>query len=381
MAARKGIGIGLMGLGVIGGGVAKVLMGKSDTLGREAGSQLVLKKLLEKDLSKHGLLGIERGLFTTQFEELVGHPEVDIVVELIGGEYPAFEYIKEALTRGKHVVTANKEVISKHWSELLTLARDHQVALRYEASVGGGIPLIAPFQEDLVANDISAIYAIVNGTTNYILTRMAKEGLDFSVALKKAQELGYAEADPAKDIEGIDAAYKLAILTTIAYGAEVKPENVYHEGISRLQACDFRYARELGYAIKLLAIAKLVGDSIEARVHPVFIPEDSLLAKVDGVYNAIQVEGDLVGKVIFYGEGAGSRATSSAVVSDIIKIAQDINRGMSSVPKLPFASGRTVKPMAEIETRYYMRMGVADQAGVLAQISKILVATLLAYLR
>ncbi len=372
MAARKGIGIGLMGFGVIGGGVAKVLMGKSDTLGREAGSQLVLKKLLEKDLSKHGLSGIERGLFTTQFEELVGHPEVDIVVELIGGEHPAFEYIREALTRGKHVVTANKEVISKHWSELLTLARDHQVALRYEASVGGGIPLIAPFQEDLVANDISAIYAIVNGTTNYILTRMAKEGLDFSVALKKAQELGYAEADPAKDIEGIDAAYKLAILTTIAYGAEVKPENVYHEGISRLQACDFRYARELGYAIKLLAIAKLVGDSIEARVHPVFIPEDSLLAKVDGVYNAIHVEGDLVGKVIFYGEGAGSRATSSAVVSDIIKIAQDINRGVSSVPKLPFASGRTVKPMAEIETRYYMRMGVADQAGVLAQISKIL---------
>jgi homoserine dehydrogenase len=372
MAAKKGIGIGLMGLGVIGGGVAKVLMGKSDTLGREAGSQLVLKKLLEKDLSKHGLFGIEHGVFTTQFEELVGHPEVDIVVELIGGEYPAFEYIREALTRGKHVVTANKEVISKHWSELLTLARDHQVALRYEASVGGGIPLIAPFQEDLLANDISAIYAIVNGTTNYILTRMAKEGLDFSVALKKAQELGYAEADPAKDIEGVDAAYKLAILATIAYGTEVRPENVYHEGISRLQACDFRYARELGYAIKLLAIAKRVADSIEARVHPVFIPEDSLLAKVDGVYNAIHVEGDLVGKVIFYGEGAGPRATSSAVVSDIIKIAQDINRGVGSVPRLPFASGRTVKSMAEIETRYYMRMGVADQAGVLAQISKIL---------
>jgi homoserine dehydrogenase len=271
-------------------------------------------------------LGIERSIFTTQFEELVSHPEVDIVVELVGGEYPAFEYIREALAHGKHVVTANKEAMSKHWSELLTVARDHQVALRYEASVGGGIPLIAPFQEDLVANDISAIYAIVNGTTNYILTRMAKEGLDFSVALRKAQELGYAEADPAKDIEGVDAAYKLAILTTIAFGTEVKPENVYHEGISRLQARDFRYARELGYAIKLLAIAKRFGDSIEARVHPVFIPEDSLLAKVDGVYNAIHVEGDLVGKVIFHGEGAGPRATSSAVVSDIIKIAQNINR-------------------------------------------------------
>jgi homoserine dehydrogenase len=372
MAARKSIGIGLMGLGVIGGGMAKALIGKPDTLSREAGSELVLKKVLEKDLAKHGSLGIKRGVFTTQFEELVSHPEVDIVVELMGGEHPAFEYMREALTRGKHVVTANKEVMSKHWSELLTVAQDHQVSLRYEASVGGGIPLIAPFQEDLVANDISAIYAILNGTTNYILTRMAREGLDFSVALKKAQELGYAEADPTKDVEGVDAAYKLAILTTIAFGTEVTSEDVYHEGISRLQARDFRYARELGYAIKLLAIAKLSGNSIEARVHPVFIPEDALLAKVDGVYNAINVEGDLVGKVIFYGEGAGPRATSSAVVSDIIKIAQNINRGKTDIQRLPFASGRTVKPMDEIETRYYMRMDVADKAGVLAQISKVL---------
>ncbi len=372
MVARKSIGIGLMGLGVIGGGMTKALTGKPGALSREAGSKLVLKKVLEKDLAKHGSLGIERGIFTTQFEELVSHPEVDIVVELMGGEHPAFEYIREALTRGKHVVTANKEVMSKHWSELLTVARDHQVSLRYEASVGGGIPLIAPFQEDLVANDISAIYAILNGTTNYILTRMAREGLDFSVALKKAQELGYAEADPTKDIEGVDAAYKLAILTTIAFGTELSSEDVYHEGISRLQARDFRYARELGYAIKLLAIAKHSGNSIEARVHPVFIPEDSLLAKVDGVYNAIHVEGDLVGKVIFYGEGAGPRATSSAVVSDIIKIAQNINHGTADIPRLPFASGLTVKPMDEIETRYYMRMGIADQAGVLAQISKIL---------
>jgi homoserine dehydrogenase len=290
----------------------------------------------------------------------------------MGGEHPAFEYMKEALTRGKHVVTANKEVMSKHWVELLTVARDKNVTIRYEASVGGGIPLIAPFQQDLIANDISAIYAIVNGTTNYILTRMAKEGLDFSVALKSAQELGYAEASPTNDIEGIDAAYKLAILATIAFGTEVKPDNVYHEGISRLQARDFRYAGELGYAIKLLAIAKRINNSIEARVHPVFIPEDSLLAKVDGVYNAILVEGDLVGQVIFYGQGAGPRATSSAVVSDIIKIAQDINNGKSSTPRLPFARGRKVIPMAEINTRYYMRMSTADQPGVLAQISKIL---------
>lgn len=371
MAARS-IGIGLMGLGVIGSGVVKVLMGKPETLAREAGSRLVLKKVLEQDSTKHGSMGLEPELFITQFVEFVNHPEVDIVVELIGGEHPAFEYIKEALAHGKHVVTANKEVMAKHWSQLLAVAHQHQVSLRCEASVGGGIPLIAPFQEDLVANDISAIYGILNGTTNYILTQMAKEGLDFSVALKQAQELGYAEANPANDIEGIDAAYKLAILATIAFGTEVGPDNIYHEGISRLQARDFRYAQELGYAIKLLAIAKRAGDSIEARVHPVFIPEDSLLAKVDGVYNAIHVEGDLVGKVIFYGQGAGPSATSSAIVADIINIAQSINRGTSSAPELPFASEQTIKPMAEIETRYYVRMSVADRPGVLAQISKIL---------
>jgi homoserine dehydrogenase len=369
---RKSINIGLMGLGVIGGGVVKVLMEKPDTLTREAGSELILKKILEKDLAKHSASGIDRALFTTNFRELVENPEIDVIVELMGGEHPAFEYMKEALAHGKHVVTANKEVMSKHWAELLTTAGDNQMVIRYEASVGGGIPLIGPFQEDLVANDVSAIYAIVNGTTNYILTRMAKEGLDFAAALKNAQKLGYAEADPTNDIEGIDAAYKLAILATIAFGTEVKPENVYHEGISRLQARDFRYARELGYAIKLLAIAKRDRDAIEARVHPVFIPEDSLLAKVDGVYNAILVEGDLVGQVIFYGEGAGPRATSSAVVSDIIKIAQNIKNGKSSAPRLPFATGRTVMPMAGIKTRFYMRMRVADQTGVLAQISKIL---------
>src|SRR4030043_346982 len=242
MAARKSINIGLMGLGVIGGGMVKVLMNKPDTLAREAGSKLVLKKVLEKDKAKHGSMGVDRAIFTTRVEELVEDPEIDVVVELMGGEHPAFEYMREALTPGKHVVTANKEVMSKHWAELLTAARDHPVVLRCEASVGGGIPLIAPFQEDLVANDVSAIYAIVNGTTNYILTRMAKEGLDFSAALKQAQKLGYAEADPTKDIEGVDAAYKLAILANIAFGIEVPPENIYHEGIAKLKARDFRYA-------------------------------------------------------------------------------------------------------------------------------------------
>lgn len=371
-AKRENIGIGLMGLGVIGSGVANVLLGKADALAKQAGAELVLKKILEQDLAKHGSSGIAPGLFTTQPKELLEHSEIDIVIELLGGERPAVEYIIEALVSGKHVVTANKEVMAKHGYKLLALAQENNVSLCYEASVGGGIPLIAPFQYDLVANDISAIYAIVNGTTNYILTRMAQEGLDFSVALKQAQGLGYAEADPTNDIDGLDAVYKLAILVTLAFGIKISPEDIHREGISRLQARDFRYAQELGYAIKLLAIAKRIDNSVEVRVHPVFISEDTLLAKVNGVYNAIHVEGDLVGKVIFYGEGAGPSATSSAVVADTIGITRNLIHGESNSPGLLMNDELTIKPMAEVETRYYLRMSVVDQSGVLAQISKVL---------
>jgi homoserine dehydrogenase len=276
------------------------------------------------------------------------------------------------LNAGKHVVTANKEVMAKHGYELLATARDNNVSLRYEASVGGGIPLIAPFHRDLVANDILGIRAIVNGTTNYILTRMSNEGLDFETALKQAQELGYAEADPTNDISGLDVAYKLAVLTSIAFGTSVDFTSIYYEGISKIQACDFRYARELGYDIKLLAIARRAHSSIEARVHPVFIPLESLLAKVEGVYNAIEVEGDLVGKVIFYGQGAGPKATSSAVIADVINIARNISSGMEDPYQLPDKEGRIIKPVTQIETQYYFRMSVFDQPGVLAQISRVL---------
>ena len=372
MAEAKIVGIGLMGLGVIGTGVAKVILGKKEKLAKEAGAPLVLKKILEKDTAKYGSLGIERNLFTGDFADIVNDGGIDIVIELIGGEHPAFEFISDSLKVGKHVVTANKEVLAKHGYELLSLARKHKVGLRYEASVGGGIPLIAPFLQDLVANDILAIHAIVNGTTNYILTRMAQDGLDFAAALKQAQQLGYAEANPANDIEGLDAAYKLAILATIAFGIDVRLEHIYYEGISKLKARDFRYARELGYAIKLLAIAKRSGRDIEARVHPVFIPEEALLAKVNGVYNAIDVEGDLVGKVIFYGQGAGPAPTSSAVLADVINIAQSSNRCIECIPKLTVGSKQTIKPMADIESRYYIRMNVVDQAGVLSQIARIL---------
>jgi homoserine dehydrogenase len=244
--------------------------------------------------------------------------------------------------------------------------------LHYEASVGGGIPLIAPFQQDLVANKISGIYAIINGTTNYILTRMAREGIDFPSALKSAQKLGYAEADPKNDIEGIDSTYKLAILASLAFHHQVRPQDVHCEGISRLDSRDFRYAKELGFAIRLLAIGKQSDNLIEVRVHPVFIPEESLLAKVDGVYNAILVEGDLVGKVLFYGEGAGASATSSAMVADVVSAARDIVTGTGTRARWRLEPNKKIRPMAELETRYYLRLNVDDQPGVLAQVSKVL---------
>jgi len=371
---KRGIGVGLMGLGTVGGQVAKVLTDKAEVLAGQVGCPVVLRKIkvLEADLARPLAKSMDSRLFTTDADEFFAEPGIDIVVEAIGGESPALQYLERAITAGKHAVTSNKEVIAKHGAELLALAQQHKVGLRYEASVGGGIPLISPFQHDLVANKISGIYAIINGTTNYILTRMAKESLDFSSALKEAQKLGYAEANPEYDVEGIDATYKLAILASLAFRSQVRPEEIHREGVTRLDSRDFRYAQELGYAIKLLAIAKQDDKSIEVRVHPVFIPEDSLLAKVDGVHNAVLVEGDLVGKVLFFGEGAGALPTSSAVIADIVSAAQDIALGAGSRAEWRLEPGKVVKPMSEIETRYYLRLNVADRPGVLAQISKVL---------
>jgi len=371
---KRSIGIGLMGLGIVGGQVATVLTEKADMLAEQAGRSLVVRKIkvLPVDLDRPLAKKMPAELLTTDDDEFFNAPGIDIMVEAIGGENPAREYLKRAITSGRYVVTSNKEVIAKHGAELQALAQQHEVGLRYEASVGGGIPLITPFKHDLVANEITGIYAIINGTTNYILTRMAREGIDFPVALKSAQELGYAEANPVNDIEGIDANYKLAIMASLAFQTVVKPEDIYREGISRIGSRDFHYARELGLAIKLLAIAKSVANSIEVRVHPVLIPEDSLLAKVDGVYNGILVEGDLIGKVLFYGQGAGPLATSSAVVADIVASAQDITFSVGNRLKWKPESGKRIKPMDEIETQYYLRMNCADRPGVLAQISKIL---------
>jgi len=374
MMDKKSIGIGLMGLGVVGGQVARVLLDRAEILAEQVGCPVILYKIkvLEQDLSRPQAKEMEPQLFTTDDDEFFATPEVDIVIEAIGGEDPALKYLKGALSAGKHVVTANKEVIAKYGTELMALAQKHNVSLSYEAAVGGGIPLIAPFQRDLVANEIKGIYAIINGTTNYILTGMSREGTDFASALGQAQKLGYAEADPKNDIEGIDSTYKLAILASLAFQSQIRPDDIYCEGITRLSSRDFRYAKELGFAIKLLAIAKQHDWSIEVRVHPVFIPEDYFLAKVDGVYNAVLVEGDLIGKVTFLGQGAGALPTSSAVIADVVSAAQEIVSGVGYKVAWKLKSGKTIKPMSEIVTRYFIRMNVADRAGVLAQIAKVL---------
>jgi homoserine dehydrogenase len=369
---KKEIGIGLLGLGTVGGGVVEVLVTRTNSLAEQAGVPLILKKVLVRDVNKRRSVELSPNLLTNHSEEVLSHPEVDIVIELVGGEHPAKIYIERAIANGKHIVTANKEVMAKHGYELLSLAGKHNTDLRYEASVGSGIPLISSFQQDLAANKISAIQAILNGTTNYILTRMAQEGLDFTSTLKQAQKLGYAEANPANDIEGIDAAYKLAILSNLAFQAKFVPEDVYREGISNIAARDFLYAKEFGYSIKLLAIAKRDDDKVEMRVHPVFIPQDSQLAKVDGVYNAIEVETDLAGKIVFYGEGAGALRASSAVMADVLAIARNIYRGTNNVPELRLNQRIKVKPMSDVKTRYYLRLNAPDRPGVLAQISKVL---------
>ena len=370
---KQSIGIGLLGLGIIAGQVAKVLLEKADLLAEQVGCPVILRKIkvLPAHLGKNPARRLPPELLTTDEDQFFADPSIDIVVEAIGGENPALEYLQRAISSGKHLVTANKEVIAKHGAALKTLARQYGVGLRYEGSVGGGIPLIAPFKYDLVANEIKGIFAIINGTTNYILTRMSREGIDFPTALKSAQELGYAEANPVNDIEGIDANYKLAILSSLAFQTDVRPEDIHREGISRISRRDFQYARELGYAIKLLAIAKQIDDSIEVRVHPALIPEDSFLAKVDGVYNAILVEGDLAGKVLFFGEGAGALATSSAVIADVISSARDIVLGISDRAAVKLDSEKNIIPMADIETQYYLRINVSDQPGVLARISTV----------
>ncbi len=372
MAAQNSIGVGLLGLGTVGGAVAGALVERADGLARKAGCPLHLEGVLVRDLSKRRASNFPAGCLTSDPGAVLDNPRVRVVVEVMGGERPAAEHIRRALESGRHVVTANKEVMAKHGPDLLAVAQRKGVYLLFEASVGGGIPIIGPLMQDLLANQVRSVHAIINGTTNFILTRMAQQGTDFAVALKEAQALGYAEPDPTNDVEGIDATYKLCILSSLAFHARVPFESVYHEGITQLRAKDFRYARELGYAIKLLAIAGTRDGQVQARVHPVFVPQDHLLAKVDGAFNAIEVEGDLVGRVVFHGLGAGPQPTSSAVLGDLLEIARRINSGGRPAPAVPPDGGLTVQPMSEVRTRYYIRLNVLDKPGVLARIAHVL---------
>ncbi|MFA5628818.1 MAG: homoserine dehydrogenase [Dehalococcoidales bacterium] len=368
---QKAIGVGLLGFGVIGSQVARVLLDREQRNSEQAGCPVVLRKIkvIEADLAKPKAKAMPAELFTTDEDEFYNTPDMDIVIELIGGVNPALLYHERAIKSGKHVVTANKELIAKHGFELMELAKLNNVSISYEAAVGGGIPLIGPLQKDLIANNIEGIYAIINGTTNYIITRMTTEDIDFPEALAEAQRLGYAEANPTNDIEGKDAAYKLAIMAALTMEVKVNPEDIFCEGISKLESRDFRYASELGYAIKLLAIAKQDSGFVEVHVYPAFVPAESFLAKVDGVYNAVLVEGDLVGKVTFWGEGAGASPTSSAVVANVIQTAKKIDNGDTSYNYWKIKSGKQVKPMSEIINRYYIRMAINDQPGALASIA------------
>jgi homoserine dehydrogenase len=367
---RRFIGIGLLGVGGIGGGVAAVLAEKAAALAEHVGCPLELRCALVRDRAR-SRPGVPDDRLTTDPEAVLADPAVDIVVEVLGGEEPARTYIERALAAGKHVVTANKEVIAKFGPGLLARARERQVGLLFEASVGGGIPLIAPFRRELAANDLLTIEAIINGTTNYILTEMDRTGASFGDALAQAQALGYAEPDPTNDVEGIDAAYKLAILATLGFHSPVHPDQVYREGITRLSERDFRYAGELGYAIKLLAIAKQDAEAIEARVHPALVAQDLPIAKVDGVFNAVQVDGDLVGRLLFFGRGAGPRPTTSAILADVLDLASAVRRGQAVNHVLRLDRPKPVRSMAEVQTRFYLRLSVADRPGVFAQIAQV----------
>ncbi len=361
------LGVGLLGLGTVGAGVARVLTSKQEALARRIGRPIAIKRVLVRDLSRPRPIDLG-SLLTTDPRAVLDDPEIDVVVEVLGGEEPARSLVLQAIARGKSVVTANKEVMAKHGPAIVEAAARQGVTVAYEASVGGGIPLIGPFQLDLTANDIRSVVGIVNGTTNYILTRMAQGGSTFAEALAEAQALGYAEPDPTNDVEGWDAAYKLAILASLAFGAPVGPDQVYREGISHVSPRDFEYAAELGYTIKLLAIARLEDESIEARVHPTLVHRGSMLASVDGAFNAVQVEGDLIGTALFYGRGAGAEPTASAIVADLIAVGSTAGRGTAQVA----VSGRTVRAMSRLETRYFLRLLTIDRPGVMAAIATVL---------
>jgi homoserine dehydrogenase len=367
------IHVGIIGFGTVGTGTARILLENRALLKERTGIDINLRKIADVDVRRDRGIKLPKGVLTSKTDELLNDPEIAIVIELIGGTTIAKEMVLRAVGKGKHVVTANKALLATHGAEIFRAAAARRVEIGFEASVAGGIPIIKVVREGLVANRIKAVYGIINGTTNYILTKMTEEKAEFSDVLKEAQKLGYAEADPTYDIEGIDSAHKLAILASLSYGSQYSIKDVHCEGISWISPMDIEFARELGYKVKLLAIAKETGGKVELRVHPTMIPEEYLISKVDGVFNAVYVEGDAVGSTLYYGRGAGDMPTGSAVVADIADIAKNIINGAPG--RVPFSSSRKPKnlmKMDDVRSMYYFRFSALDKPGVLSKISGIL---------
>lgn len=373
----KPINVGLLGIGTVGRGTFTVLERNREEISRRAGCAIIMKMVADKDIERARAVAGGKAAVTADAYEVVNRGDIDIVVELIGGTTAARELILKAIANGKHIVTANKALLALHGNEIFKAAHEKDVMVGFEAAVGGGIPIIKSLREGLTANRIEWIAGIINGTSNFILSEMREKGVSFADALKQAQRAGYAEADPTFDVEGIDAAHKLAILAAIGFGIPVQFPAVYVEGITALNRQDIAYAEELGYRVKLLGIAKRKPRGIELRVHPALVPARRLIANVEGVMNAILVKGDAVGQTLYYGAGAGAEPTASAVVADLVDVARMLTADPEHrVPHLAFQpdqlSDIPILPMGEVETSYYLRMQVVDRPGVLAEITRIL---------
>ncbi|MBC3830554.1 homoserine dehydrogenase [Undibacterium amnicola] len=373
----KPIKVGLLGLGTVGSGTFNVLKRNQEEIMRRAGRAIEITMVAVRNVERAQEIVKGEVEIVTDGNLVVNHPDIDIVVELIGGNDIAKDLVLKAIANGKHVVTANKALIAKHGNEVFKAAQDKGVMVAFEAAVAGGIPIIKALREGLTANRIQWIAGIINGTTNFILSEMRDKGLDFATVLKQAQALGYAEADPTFDIEGIDAAHKLTIMASIAFGIPTQFDKAYIEGITKLEATDIEYAEQLGYRIKLLGISKRSEAGIELRVHPTLIPEKRLIANVEGAMNAVLVQGDAVGATLYYGKGAGSEPTASSVIADVVDITRLATADPEHrVPYLAFQpnalSDLKVLPISEVFTSYYLRMRVEDKPGVLADVTKIL---------
>jgi len=370
----KSINVGILGFGTVGSGVVKILRDKKAFLTEKTGMEINVKKICDKDMTSKRNVSVEKSLLTRDAAEVINDPQIDILVELMGGVEPAAGYITEALNKGKNIVTANKALLAQEGQRLFTLSRDRGKSIYFEASVGAGIPIIKALREGLIANKFNSIYGILNGTSNFVLSRMSAGNCSFAKALQEAKDKGFAEKDPGLDIDGIDSAHKLIMLAYLCFGRFVDIKDVYIEGISRISSADINYALELGFQIKLLAVVKKEGDALEVRVHPAFIPKQNLLASVNGVNNAICASCDLVGELLFYGPGAGQFSAASAVVADIVDLTQDIKAGLFR-PSLNIVADKSIKRLRkadEFESRYYIRLTAVDRPGVLAKISGVL---------